>query len=819
MKKLIQIPPIAFVFIILFTGCSNKSEDPNSIVSKLEGPRSKILFDADWKFHRGDMQKAESISFDDGSWRILDLPHDWSIEDIPGKESALDSTAIGGISAGYYVGGTGWYRKSFDLPKDLEGKQISLQFDGIYMDAEVWINGQQLGKHPYGYTSFWYDISDRLAVGEKNVIAVKVVNEGRNSRWYSGSGIYRHVWLTVTESVHVSQWGTAITTPVVDTDLAKVVVSNDILNKTDQNSELEIITTIFNDKEGELGSVSQNITIEPGNSVQLIQELEIESPDLWSPDSPILYKAVTEVKNGRSRLLDRVENAFGIRSIEFSTEGFFLNGENFLMKGGCMHHDNGPLGAAAYDRAEERRVELMKASGFNSIRCAHNPPSPAFLDACDRLGILVIDEAFDMWRREKNHLDYHRFFDEWWKSDVASMVMRDRNHPSIIMWSTGNEIPERGEPEGVTTSKMLTDFIHQLDPSRPVTSAVNGLGPDKDPYFSTLDIAGYNYSFGGDHGKESIFKLDHQRLPERIMYCSESYPLTAFGAWMDVIDHSYVIGDFVWTSFDYLGEASIGWLGYYHIGSFYPWNHAYCGDIDICGWKRPQSFYRDVLWNTGQKLSIFVQPPEPSFVENPDRQDWSKWHWQDVVDHWNWEGHENEVINVEVYCAYERIELFLNNQSLGIKETNRGTEWIARWQVSYQPGTLKAVAYKGAEEVDTWELKSAGPPESIVLSPDRSIIKANGQDLSYITVELMDANGVLNPDAENMINFEIEGPGTIVAVASSNPMSKESFQQNYRKVYRGRCLVIIKSEESSGDIKLRASTKGLNSGIVSIKSN
>jgi beta-galactosidase len=250
-----------------------------------------------------------------------------------------------------------------------------------------------------------------------------------------------------------------------------------------------------------------------------------------------------------------------------------------------LHHDNGPLGAAAYDRAEERKVELMKASGFNSVRCAHNPPSPAFLDACDRLGMLVIDEAFDMWRIQKNPMDYHRFFDQWWKADVGSMLMRDRNHPSIIMWSTGNEIPERGNPEGVETSKMLTDFIHQLDPSRPVTSAVNGLGPDKDPYFATLDIAGYNYSFGGDHGKKSIFEQDHARLPDRIMYCSESYPLEAYGAWMDVVDNPYVIGDFVWTGFDYLGEASIGWLGYFQIGSFYPWNQAYCGDLDICGWQ------------------------------------------------------------------------------------------------------------------------------------------------------------------------------------------------------------------------------------------
>ncbi|MCK4814481.1 glycoside hydrolase family 2 protein, partial [bacterium] len=371
-------------------------------------------------------------------------------------------------------------------------------------------------------------------------------------------------------------------------------------------------------------------------------------------------------------------------TIEFTVEeGFLLNGKPTLLKGGCMHHGNGPLGSAAYDRAEERRVELMKASGFNSIRCAHNPPSPAFLDACDRLGILVIDEAFDMWRKPKWPQDYNLYFDQWWQKDIESMVLRDRNHPSIIMWSTGNEIPERGEPEGVKTSQMLAEYVRDLDPTRPVTSAVNGLRPDKDPYFATLDIAGYNYSFGGDHGKQSIFEIDHNRLPNRIIYCSESYPLEAFGAWMDVIDYPYVIGDFVWTGFDYLGEASIGWLGYPHEGSFYPWNHAFCGDIDICGFKRPQSYYRNVLWNAGQQVSIFVKPPKPSFKTNPDKKDWSKWEWQDVVAEWNWDGYENQPLEVEVYCAFETVELFLNGESLGKKETNRGTQWIAKWEVPY----------------------------------------------------------------------------------------------------------------------------------------
>jgi len=819
MKQSIRFSLVAFGIMCMLCGCSNKQHESSSVLSNLEGPRSTILFDADWKFHRGDLTGAEEADFDDALWRMLDLPHDWSIEDIPGTDSPLDSMAVGGIDMGYFQGGTSWYRKTFDLPSALMGQKLFLQFDGIYMDAKVWINGEHLGNHPYGYTSFWYDISDKLHFGDENVIAVKVCNEGENSRWYSGSGIYRHVWLTITEPIHISTWGTSITTPVIEEGLATVIVSNDIVNLAETGASLKIKTKILNSSGEVVASQENELEIKTGGKVQVSQELEISSPDLWSIDSPVLYTAVTRIEDGHSTLMDKVETRFGIRTVEFTTEGFFLNGENLLLKGGCMHHDNGPLGAAAYDRAEERRVEIMKASGFNSIRCAHNPPSPAFLDACDRLGILVINEAFDMWRRGKNPQDYHRFFDEWWKEDIKSMVMRDRNHPSIIMWSSGNEIPERGDPEGVETSKILAEYIHILDPTRHVTSAVNGLGPDKDPYFATLDIAGYNYSFGGDHGRESIFKTDHHRVPERIMYCAESYPLVAFGAWMNVMDHPYVIGDYVWTGFDYLGEASIGWRGYPHEGSFYPWNHAFCGDIDICGMKRPQSFYRDVLWQSGQLLSIFVIPPVPSFEVNPDRVYWSKWHWQDVVDRWNWKGFEGQPLEVEVYCAHDRVELFLNEESLGTRETNRGTEWIARWEVPYQKGTLKAVAYNGNQEVETYALITASEPETILMTADRSLIKADGQDLSYIRVELLDGKGDRNTMADNLMNFEIDGPGTILAVASSNPMSKESYQQSNRKAYQGRCMVVVKSTGNPGDILLKASSTGLNPGTITIESN
>ena len=784
-----------------------------------ENPRTVTLFNNDWLFHRGEAHGAEEVSFVDQSWRKLSLPHDWSIENIPGTDSPLDPDAIGEVSAGFFVGGTSWYRKHFDIVKQLSGRRIYIQFDGVYMDADIWLNGQHLGNHPYGYTTFGYDITDLVKFKDENVIAVEVKNEGKNSRWYSGSGIYRHVWLISTAMVYIPNWGVFITTPSVNKDKAIIEAKIEVVNDSESSKEVNIHSRIFNSQGTLISQTKHQIEIPSMGGEEVIQKFDIEDPLLWSPDNPYLYKMVTQIKSDE-KLFDEVENTFGIRTIDFSTEdGFLLNGEKTLLKGGCMHHGNGPLGAAAYDRAEERKVELMKKSGFNAIRCAHNPPSKAFLDACDRVGILVIDEAFDMWKKPKNPQDYHLYFDDWWQKDIEAMVLRDRNHPSIIMWSTGNEIPERGEPEGVERSAMLSNFIKDLDPTRPVTSAVNGLNPDKDRYFATLDISGYNYAAGGDHWKTNIYQMDHRRVPDRIMYGAESYPLEAFGAWMDVVDNTYVIGDFVWTGFDYLGEASIGWLGYMQKKEFYPWSHAYCGDIDICGWKRPQSYYRDVLWQVGDKPYIFVVPPEPTFELNPEKMDWSKWEWHDVVASWNWEGFEGKELEVHVYNRSESVELFLNNQSVGKKETNRKNEWMAKWKVPYQAGVLKAVNLQGESEMSTDELKTAGAPTSIKLAADREVLKADGFDLSYVEVELVDDQGIRNPTIEQMVEFGIAGPGEILAVASSNPMSTESYRKPYRNTYQGRCLVILKSGDQAGAITLKAKSEGLPEAALMIETN
>ncbi|MFL5740246.1 MAG: glycoside hydrolase family 2 TIM barrel-domain containing protein [Flavisolibacter sp.] len=782
-------------------------------VSAQQGNRKIISFDRDWLFFRGGAQGAESINFRDGGWRKLNLPHDWSIEDLPGKNTPFDSTAISQVSGGFTTGGTGWYRKHFVVPAEQKNKKSLLQFDGVYMNAEIWLNGIPLGQHPYGYTSFWYDISKNLKYGEENILSVKVRNEGENSRWYSGSGIYRHVWMITTDPVHVIPFGSFVTTSDLSADQARLKLKTQIINESGQPASLRVQQHIRDADGKEVASTQSNSSLAADSTGELNELIIVNHPQIWSVENPQLYTLVTEVwRDGI--LSDRTETKFGIRTTSFDAKnGFVLNGMPVKLKGGCVHHDNGPLGACAYDRAEERRVELLKASGFNAIRCAHNPPSPAFLDACDRLGLLVIDEAFDMWNEPKNPNDYHLYFRDWWQRDVQSMVQRDRNHPCVILWSIGNEIPERGQSLGVNTAHQLVSFIKQMDSSRSITSAVNGLGPDKDPYFAELDLAGYNYAFGGDHQTSSLHEKDHLRVPSRVIVGTESYPLEAFGAWMEVEDHPYVIGDFVWTAFDYIGEASIGWRGYWQYQNFYPWNLAWCGDLDITGKKRPQSFYRDALWKKDQ-LSIFVQPPSPSFPENPSRESWSKWHWLDAVTDWNWKGHDRQPLLVSAYSSCEEVELFLNGHSLGRKPTNRDTKFMASWEVPWQAGNLKAIGYTGGREVNVSTISTASEVSQIHLKADRDKIKADGQDLCYVDVELQDAQGNLHPKAENLLHFQLTGPATIAGVGNGNPVSLESYQLPQRKAWRGRCLVIIKSSGKPGIIKLTVSSGKMTRSVV-----
>lgn len=781
-------------------------------------------FDSDWRFKKGEIPGAETLAFMDNAWRSIELPHDWSIEDLPASTAAqtapgsrsvsgpFDSDAPGALSTGFTIGGIGWYRKHFTLPAEWEGKIIKVQFDGVYMNADVWINGHHLGNHPYGYTSFTYDLTQHLHFGnQENVISVEVKNVGQNSRWYSGSGLYRHVWLTATEPLHIGTYGTFVTTPQVETASARVCIKTSVENSAGEKATITLVTTILDPESRAVSSHQSSLVAACRASSDIEQDFDVKNPRLWSTATPCLYRAVSELMRD-GKMLDRYETVFGIRSIRFDPEkGFFLNGRGIKLRGGCVHSNNGPLGAAAFDRAEERRVELLKAAGFNAVRCAHNPPSPAFLDACDRLGMLVIDEAFDAWTLPHAPIteDYHLFFMEWWRRDLASMLQRDRNHPSIILWSIGNQITDSAKESGARTAQLLAVETRTLDPTRPVTSNVlqrSNDWHDSDPFFAALDVAGYSYA-------RKHYDEDHQRLPNRIIFSSEIDPANSFINWISVLDRDFVCGNFEWTAFDYMGEAGSGWWSYKNTAAeIFPWNTTYCGDIDICGFKRPRSYYRDALWNDKPTVSAFVHCPVPSFA-GPGK---SRWGWDDVKASWTWPGWEGKPLQVDVYSSCESVQLTLNNKVLGTKPVSRATEFKASWQVPYEPGSLVAIGCVGGKEVARWELLTAGQPAHLHLTPDRPTLKADGQDLCYVTVEIVDRHGVRVPDAALPVDFAIAGEGTLAAVSSSKPDSIESFQQPRRITYDGRCLAIIRTTRTAGNIALTATAEGLSPATVNL---
>jgi beta-galactosidase len=790
---------------ILFTFCSCSHQQNKSI-------ERKQLFDFDWKFHLGDFPTSPTEGFNDKDWKNLDLPHDWSIE---GKIDKENST---GNDGGYFPAGIGWYSKSFLVPSEWKDKQISIYFEGVYTNSEVFINGESLGVRPYGYSSFIYDLSPYLKFNQDNLLSVRVNNLlQKNSRWYSGSGIYRHVWLLVTEQVRIANWGVDIKTLQISAEEAIVEINTKIENNTDSPQNL-ILSTQVSDLDGKnLNDHETSITIEPNSKKEVAQNITVKKPLLWTPESPNLYKAKIKVLQD-NQIIDKTEQKFGIRSIDFSSEkGFLLNGKSVLLNGGSVHHDNGCLGAVAYDRAEERKVELLKLAGFNAVRTAHNPPSEAFLDACDRLGLLVIDEAFDGWKLNKTTYDYANYFEEWSKMDIQDMVLRDRNHPSIILWSTGNEIIERKAPEAIETAKMLADAVRQIDSTRPITSAMTTWDNDWDifdPLMAEHDVCGYNYQL--DRATS-----DHERVPSRIIVNTESYPINAFKIWDMVSENNYIIGDFVWTAMDYLGESGIG--GYYYPNEKadehweserYPWHGAYCGDIDLIGWRKPISHYRSMLYNTNENFYMAVREPNPKNGKIKLTR-WAVW---PTWESWTWPNNVGKNIQVEVYSKYPSVRLFLNNELISEKQTGKEEEFKATFTLPYSNGILKAVAYDNDVEKDSVILKSAGKAEKIRLKADRTKIWTNGQDLSYVTVEITDKNGTINPNAENSLSFSVDGPGMIVGVDNANLKDSTSYVNKTRNAWHGRALVIIKSTKEAGEIVLKAESPDLDDTTLSIHS-
>lgn len=845
---------VRYLFALIVTLASSLSV--SIAAPKSDSPRLDLSADAGWKFMLGDPGGAEALSFADASWRTVDLPHDWSIESAPTKD------APSGSGGGFFSNGTGWYRKSFQAPAAWKGKRVSIEFDGAYNHATVYLNGHQLGTHAYGYTAFNFDLTSKLNLGGKNLLAVRVDNSAQpGSRWYSGSGIYRHVRVVVTEPTHIAHWGTFVTTPEASSSLAKVSVHTKIANETAQAEEVSVDTTLFDEAGHKAGTAQAKLSLAAGSEQDAAQEITVANPALWSPASPTLYRAVTQVlANGK--VVDQVETKMGIRSLSWSAgNGLLLNGKSIKLTGGSVHHDNGALGSAAFDRAEERKVELLKAAGHNAVRTAHNPPSAAFLDACDRLGLLVLDEPFDVWKAHKAKFDYGSDFDAWWKKDVSAMILRDRNHPSIVIWGIGNEIPELEVESGKDIAKQLIEQVRSLDTTRPLTLAFPGTTtkPNAAAVFSQLDITGYNYNL------IQSYEADHKQLPSRLMLTTESYPAKVFPLWEISHDNAYVLGDFTWTAMDYLGESGIGAWSYgtpqeakaaeQMMGSMvnpefidkffagmaagvdmeaemaksssdpaakavaavmfhgFPWHAADCGDLDLTGFRKPASYYRDILWNGGDRVFATVRLPEPEGKKIIA----VGWATYPTLPTWSWPGQEGKELQVEVYSGAEKVQIFLNDKLIGEKPTSREQQFKATFSVPYAPGVLKAVGMRGDRAVAESILRTAGKPTGIRLTADRTQVQANGEDLSFVTVEAVDAEGHFQPHADQEVQFTISGPGTIAAVGNGDGQDAASYHADHRKLFNGRAQVVIRTSRNTGAIKLRASAPGLTAGAATIE--
>ena len=767
-----------------------------------------------WKFQLGDTADASRPDFDDSAWRSLDLPHDWSIEGTPEADNPM------GNDGGYYPAGIGWYRKTFDFAPDAGRPETALYFEGVYMNARVFVNGNDLGGRPYGYSSFFLDITPHLKAG-RNVIAVRVDNSGqKNCRWYTGSGIYRNVKLVRTPKVHFEPWGVVVRAKADDPLNASAEVETTVANHSDKEQLVTLAGQVQSLGSTErVAGFSIQTRLEAGETRTVkIPQLSLGKAELWSPESPALYQLTCSVSSDGGT--DRTEETFGVRKVEYSARhGLVLNGQPVELNGACVHHDNGPIGAAAYRDAEWRKARQLKEAGFNAVRTSHNPPSEDFLDACDHIGLLVIDESFDGWRTAKNTHDYATLFDRWWTKDIESMVMRDRNHPSIFCWSIGNEIIERKSPEAVLTAYALAGHVRKLDPTRPVTSALAAWDSDweiYDPLAAAHDIVGYNYMI---HKAQS----DHERVPDRVMMQTESYPREAFNNWARVNDYSYIIGDFVWTGIDYLGESGIG--RYYYTGEtegehwqrpHFPWHGAWCGDIDLTGWRKPISYYREMLHFPGRnKLYLSVKEPSGYYGEIHETQ-WSVW---PTWESWNWPGHEGKSIDVEIYSRYPVVRLYLNGKLVAEKPTTREQEFKAVIPVPYAPGTLRVAGVENGREVESRTLETAGKAARIRLSADRTTMAADGQSLTYVNVEITDKSGRPMPIADNLLQFELEGPATLLATCSGDLKDCVPYTSPERKAWKGRAMAVVKSGKTPGEVTLTVKGKGLKKASVSLNVN
>ncbi len=793
--------------------------------------RETIPLNTGWRFYFGDASGAEAVGFDASAWRAIEVPHDWSIG-LP-----VEATAPSAGSGGFFVTGLGWYRRTFVAPESWRGQRVSVEFDGVYMNSEVWLNGVSLGVHPYGFTPFRYDLTPHLKIGADNVLAVRVDNAAQpSSRWYNGSGIYRHVRLVVTPPIHVAADGVFATTTALSTDTATVQVTAGIRNDGDHAQRVTVEVSLLTAEGRLVASKRAEAEVAAMGDVRAPVELPVTHPRAWSPDSPALYQLVARAFVAE-RVVDEVSSPFGIRMVRVSAErGFELNGQAVKLNGGNVHHDNGVLGAIALRRADERRVELLKAAGFNAVRTAHNPPSPEFLDACDRFGLLVLDEAFDGWEKKKSPHDYGGYFREWSDRDLTAAVLRDRNHPSVVMWSIGNEVFERGAQSGPPIARTLAARVRELDPTRPVTIGLNNVSRNGDwtkldPMFAPVDVVGYNYEIAR-HAAE------HARLPARIMVATESYQSEIFANWAIVQEAPYVIGDFVWSALDYLGESGLGRVfppGEKVIkpweGNMWPWHGAPCGEIDLIGDRKPESHYRNIVWDRGEKLyaAVLVPPPGSGMGVPPlnpvdhgrdARAAWGLTPWSSPPARasWTWPGSEGRELTVEVYSRYEAVRLYLGGKLLGEKPTTQTKQFKAAFAVPYAAGVLRVCGLRGGREVEEFVLKTAGAAARLSVALDRTKLRADGEDLTFASISVLDQHGVLRPDSDVPVQIAIDGPAVLAGIGNSDLTTTEPYGSNPHRLFEGRALAVLRTTGAAGRIKVTVSSPGLAAATATLES-
>jgi beta-galactosidase len=773
-------------------------------------------FDHDWRFRRGAGEGLERATLDDSSWRTVDLPHDWSIEDAPGGTAGpFDAKSVGASASGYTVGGEGWYRRHFTMPDLPAEAHVEIVFDGAYLDSDVWLNGQHLGRHIGGYTAFAYDLTPHLNRNGANVVAVRVRNLGRNSRWYTGSGLYRSVTLNVLRgATRVARLGVAASTRRLAGRRAEIAIRTELV----ASAGADRLVTRLIDPSGRIVAEADDAA-----TTTVDQTLVVPAARLWSPDSPTLYTLESELRRGAT-VMDTVQQPFGIRVVEFDAKlGMALNGTSITLRGGCLHHDNGLLGACAFRDADERRIRLMKARGYNAVRSSHNAASRTLRAACDRLGMFLIEEAFDAWVQTKEPQDFAVHFEEHWREVIEACVLGARNSPSVIMWSIGNEIPERNSPVGVEWQWRLANAVRTLDPTRPVTAGLNGVlgAPLKADAASArpghagevdnestvfLDVLGYNYRLAD-------IEREHAGHADRVVYGSETFASQAWDYTALAARAPYFLGEFVWTAMDYLGEAGIGMaeprkpgpptFG----GAPYPWVNAYCGDIDLIGNQKAASRYRDVVWGLSP-LELAVQRPVPDGMTEYV----ALWGWSDELQSWNWPAALGKPLAVRVYSSGDRVVLLLNGRQVAARKLLPTDKMRAEIKVPYAPGVLEAVAYRGNREIGRRRLVTVSAPARLSLNLEAAHA---GAELRYVGIDVRDAQGRIVPDDRRSVTLSIDGPARLIGFGSATPLAVGSYQAATAQTFHGRALAILRSSARRGMIRIEARSPGLRGAAAS----